>query len=339
MNLTDLAKELNLSVSTVSRALSRPDLVSDTTRERVLMAAEHYGYRPNGIARSLRKGRTQTIGLVVSDIQNPFYSAITRAVERVVAKHGYSLVICNADEDAASEGQALMLLHEMQAAGIIHSPTSANIEALQRLSAGGVPIVDIDRVSGLKNADTVLVDNKLGAKLAAEHLLELGHTHIAIIAGPAHLTTGRDRSEGFREALEAAGLNLDRSYCKLGDFKEASGYQATLELLRQARPPTALFVANNEMAAGALAAIRECHVTVPERLSVISFDDVRWAKYVEPPLTVIAQPVEEMGTLAAQLLFERFEGRREPVACVLTPILVRRESCVPFREATDSDVS
>lgn len=332
MNLVELAAKLNLSISTVSRALSRPEMVAPHTRERIAEAAERYGYRPNGIARSLRKGKTQTIGLIVSDIQNPFYAAVTRAAERVAARQGYTLIICNADENAENEMRALRLLDEMQVAGIIHGSTGATLPTLEALSAKGIPIVDIDRVSGLAEADTVLVDNARGAALAAEHLLSLGHRHVAVITGPQHLTTGTERLTGFRQALGAAGITLEETYVKIGDFREASGHQATLELLDLPAPPTALFVANNEMMAGALAALQTRVVRVPEDISLISFDDVRWAKYVDPPLTIVAQPTERIGTLAAELLFERLAGRRQKVIHRLEPTLVVRMSCASPKE-------
>lgn len=329
MTLVELAAKLNLSISTVSRALSRPEMVAPHTRELIAEAAKRYGYRPNGVARSLRKGKTQTIGLVVSDIQNPFYASVTRATERAAARHGYTLVICNADENAENETRALHLLDEMQVAGIIHGSTGASLPTLESLSLRGVPIVDIDRVSGLAEADTVLVDNARGAALAAEHLLSLGHRRSAIITGPQHLTTGAERLSGFRQALANAGVALEETYTKIGDFREASGYAATLELLSLPAPPTALFVANNEMMAGALSALQTRSVQVPEDLSLISFDDVRWAKYVDPPLTIVAQPTERIGTLAAELLFERLAGRTEKVAHRLEPTLIVRGSCAP----------
>lgn len=338
MTLVEIAKKLNLSVSTVSRSLTRPDMVAEATRQRVLETVESYEYRPNGIARSLRKGKTRTLGLIVSDIQNPFYAAIVRAVEGVAAGHGYSTVVCNADENPRKETEALHLLSEMKVAGIIHGSTGANLHILEGLSRKGLPIVDIDRVSGLADADTVLVDNHAGARLAAEHLLGLGHKHLAVITGPQHLTTGSDRLEGFRQALSAAGVSLPDAYVHVGNFREESGYEGTVRLLGLRTPPTALFIANNEMAAGALAALRERGVPIPRVLSLISFDDVRWARYLEPALTVVAQPTEQLGILAAELLFERLSGRKEAVWRVLQPTLIVRGSSVPPMEEAVRDV-
>lgn len=304
-------------------------MVAEATRAMVHQLASAYNYRPNEIARSLRKGASPILGLIVSDIQNPFYSSLVRIIERTATENGYSTIVCNADEDPQQEEQALNLLAELKVAGIIHGSTGCNVNLLRRLSEQRIPIVDVDRVSGLEEADTVLVHNFAGGQLAAEHLLQLGHTRLGIIAGPLHLTTGRERLEGFRKALETAGFSLPEEYIRIGDFRESSGERETCCLLDLERAPTALFVTNNEMAAGALTALRRYKVKIPKDMSFISFDDVRWAEQVEPPLTVIKQPIKEIGMLAAKLLFERLDGRSERVQHVVMPELVSRDSCAP----------
>ncbi|MEX2540773.1 MAG: LacI family DNA-binding transcriptional regulator [Trueperaceae bacterium] len=339
MTLIELARELGLSPSTISRAISRPDLVAAETRERILAAVEAHGYRPNGIARSLRRGESNTIGVIVSDLKNPFYSTVAKAIENQVSDHGYSCVICDADESAEKEAHALELLAQLKVRGIIHAFTGGDVDTLRRLQAEGMPLIEIDRRSDLPGVDAVLLDNALGARLAAEHLLGLGHRRIAIVSGPERLTTGRQRLEGFRKALANAGVTLDDEYTEIGDFREASGYQATSRLLQLDAPPTALFVANNEMMAGALSALREAGVNIPRQISLISFDDVRWAKYVDPPLTIIAQPTEQFGAVAAELFWERLHGRTEPVVRILSPSLVVRESCAPVTPAPAGEVA
>jgi DNA-binding LacI/PurR family transcriptional regulator len=335
MTLTELARKLDLSPSTISRAISRPDLVAEETRERILAAVTKYGYKPNGIARSLRRGESNTIGLIVSDLKNPFYSTVAKSIENVVSKHGFSCVICDADESAEKEAQALDLLAQLKVRGIIHAFTGGDVSTLKRLQAEGLPLIEIDRRSGLEGVDAVLLDNSLGARLAAEHLLALGHRRIAIVAGPERVSTGRQRLDGFRTALATKGITLPDVYIEFGDFREASGYEATRRLLQLAQRPTALFVANNEMMAGALSALREAEVNIPRDISLISFDDVRWAKYVDPPLTIIAQPTERLGAVAAELFWERLHGRTDPVVRILEPSLVIRQSCAPaFDDAT-----
>lgn len=329
MTLNELGKILGLSVSTISRALSRPDLVSAETRGRVLEAVIAHGYTPNAIARSLQNGRTQALGVVVSDLQNPFYSSVVRSVERVAATRNYNCVICNSDEDAQVEEKALALLTSLQVAGIIFASSGANKALLQKLQKDGLPLIEIDRASGVEDVDAVLLDNALGGRLAADHLVDLGHRRIAVVTGPQTLTTGRDRLHGFSVTLEERGVPLPPELIEVANFREAGGYSAVIRLLALPEPPSAFFVANNEMMAGALSALRERSLRVPDDISLISFDDVRWARYVEPPLTVITQPTEQIGTLAAGLLFERLAGRREAVRYVLKPKLVRRASCAP----------
>ncbi len=327
LTLNELGKLLGLSVSTVSRALSRPDLVSPSTRKRVLDAALKHGYTPNAIAQSLQNGKTRVIGVLISDLQNPFYSSVVRAIERVAATRDYTCVICNSDEDPASEAKALTLLTSLQVAGLIVASSSSDDAPLKRLKQKGVPIVEIDRLSGVSDLDAVLVDNAFGGRLAAEHLLDFGHRRIAVVTGPSTLTTARERLEGFQSALNERGIELLPSLTEVANFRESGGYSATSRLLNQPERPTAFFVANNEMMAGALAALREKKLRVPADVSLISFDDVRWAQYVEPPLTVIAQPTEQIGTLAAGLLFERLGGKLKATRYMLRPELVRRASC------------
>lgn len=329
MTMGELAHKLNLSTATVSRALRKPEMVAPETRMRVLEAVRTYGYKTNRIAQSLRTRKSLSIGIIVSDIMNPFYSSIVRAVEGIAAPRGYSVVICNADEDPKKEEDALQLLAEKQVAGIIHASTGANLATLHGLREEGMVLVDVDRVSGLTDVDTVLVDNVNGARMAIEHLLSLGHHRIATIAGPEHLSTGRDRRIGYEQALQDAGVPIDPQLTQIGDFRKTSGYEAARRLLANGNMATALFVANNEMLAGALTAIHEAGLRIPQELSIVSFDDVRWAEYLVPPLTVVAQPTEALGQAAAELLFRCLEGNKQPGSRIFTPHLIVRGSTAP----------
>jgi len=330
MTFNDLAKELNLSTATISRALSRPEIVAPQTRTRVLDAVRRSGYQMNGIARSLRTQSTRTIGIIVSDICNPFFSAIVKAVEDVARTNGYTVLICNADEDGRNEEVAMRLFIERQVSGVIRCSAGANSSLLEALRQKSIHLIDLDRQSGPPNIDTVILDNALGASLGTRHLVELGHKRIAIVSGPLHLSNARDRLEGFRKTLRAARVSIPRNYIEFGDFREASGYQAAERLLSLPCPPTAIFVANNEMMAGTLLAVRLRKVKVPRELSLVGFDDARWARYLEPPLTVVSQPAELMGQEAAQLLLTRLHGRTTPQTIVFEPeLIVRRSSAEP----------
>jgi DNA-binding LacI/PurR family transcriptional regulator len=330
MTFNDLAKELNLSTATISRALSRPEIVAPETRTRVLDAVRRSGYQMNGIARSLRTQSTHTIGVIVSDICNPFFSSIVKAAEDVARTNGYTVLICNADEDGRNEEVALRLFIERQVSGVIRCSVGANPSLLQALHQKSIPLIDLDRQSGLPNIDTVILDNELGASLGTRHLIKLGHKRIAIVSGPQHLSNARDRLEGFRKTLRAARISIPKNYVEFGDFREASGFQAAERLLDLDTPPTAIFVANNEMMAGTLSAVRQRRVKVPRELSLVGFDDARWARYLEPPLTVVSQPAELMGQKAAQLLLTRLRGRTTPQTVVFEPeLIVRRSAAAP----------
>lgn len=329
MTLHDLAHELNLSIATISRALSRPEDVAPLTRQRVLAAVHRHGYTPNGTRRSLRTQQTRTIGVIVSDIRNLFFAAVVKAIEDEARANGYSVLICNADEDSAKEEAALQLLLDRKVSGVINCSTGANLDLLRAFQKSGAVLVDLDRESGLKNVDTVVVDNRLGAELATQHLAALGHREIATIAGPQHLSNARGRLAGFEDSLRNHGIRVKKPYVQFGDFRQQSGYQCAQRLLSLRCPPTALFVANVEMAAGVIAFVRDKGVAIPRELSMVSFDDSFWARYMDPPLTVIAQPMEKMGKCTMELLLARLRKGKPAQTLVFPPELIIRQSTAP----------
>jgi LacI family transcriptional regulator len=334
MTLFDLARELNVSISTISRTLSRPEMVAPVTREKVLAAVKEFGFQPNEIARSLRTRRTKTIGIIIPDITNWFFGVIVKAVGEVAKNNGYSVLICNADEDPAGEEHALNLLRERKASGIINCPMGANLKLWRELKKTGIPVVELDRVSGLEKVDAVILDNEKAADLATAHLIGLGHHRIATIAGPQHLSNGRARLSGFQKALRKSSIPLPPNYVEYGDFREGSGYDAAKRLVSLRNPPTAIFIANSEMAGGAIGALRECKVKIPTQLSVVAFDDARSARYLDPPLTVIAEPTEAMGRCAAELLLARLNARatsRKLNIEIFPPELVIRKSTAALK--------
>jgi LacI family transcriptional regulator len=329
MTLHDLARELNLSIATISRALSRPDDVAPPTRRRVLAAVHQHRYTPNETRRSLRTQQTRTIGVIVSDIRNPFCAAVVKAIDDEARADGYTVLICNADEDGSKEEAALQLLLDRKVSGVINCSTGANLDLLRAFQRSGAVLVDLDRESGLSNVDTVVVDNRRGAELATEHLIGLGHHEVAIIAGPPHLSNARERTAGFQDALRSHRISLRKGYLQYGDFLQQSGYGCAKKLFSLRHPPSALFVANMEMAAGVIAFIREKGITIPGQVSIISFDDSFWARYMDPPLTVIAQPVEKMGKSTMELLLSRLRGAKPAQTLVFPPELIIRRSTAP----------
>jgi DNA-binding LacI/PurR family transcriptional regulator len=334
MTLHDLAKELNLSIATISRALSRPEDVAPRTRQRVLAVVHRHGSAPYGTRRSLRTQQTRTIGIIISDIRNFFCAAVVKAIEDEARANGYSVLICNADEDGTKEEAALRLLLNRKVSGIINCSTGANLDLLRAFQKTGAVLVDLDRESGLTNVDTVVVDNRRGAELATQHLLELGHREIATIAGPQHLSNARGRLAGFEETLRCRNIRVQNGYIQYGNFLQESGYRCAEKLFSVRHRPSALFIANIEMAAGVIGFVREKGLLIPEEISIVTFDDSFWARYMDPPLTVIAQPVEKMGKCTMELLLARLRGGKPAQTLVFTPeLIVRRSTSPPSRQA------
>jgi DNA-binding LacI/PurR family transcriptional regulator len=326
--LRDVARHAGVSVPTAARALGGYGHVSPATRDRVLRAARALDYQTNAIARSMIKGRTHTLGVIVSDNANPFFAAVVRGIEDVVLARGYAIMLCNTDEDPAKEALYLAMVRQKRADGVIISPSRAAARLLRPLSAGGVPVVQVDRrVRGLE-ADAVVCDNRAGVAAAVEHLVRLGHRRIGMISGPRQVYTGRERLAAFRAALRRAGLPVVERWILEGTFKEDSGYELAGRFLRDRRRPTAIFVANNLMTIGALLRLKETGVRIPEEMAVVGFDDMDWAPILTPPLTAVAQPSYDLGRVAGTLLLQRLEtGPGRPRTVVLQPHLVVRESC------------
>jgi LacI family transcriptional regulator len=275
--------------------------------------------------------------VVISDIRNYFFAAFVKSIEDQARANGYTILICNADEDKEKEEAALRMLLDRKVAGVINCSTGGNLEMLELVRKSGAILVDFDRESGLDHTDTVTVHNQKGAELAVEHLTALGHTRIATVAGPQHLSNGRARLLGFQQALAKRSIALPTNYIQIGNFQSESGYTCSQRLLSLKRPPTAVFTANMEMAAGLIALVRERGIKVPEQLSVVTFDDSFWARYIDPPLTVIAQPVEAMGRFTIDLMLKRLRGSRGIQRKIFSPKLVIRRSTTAI--ATRSSAS
>lgn len=327
MRLKDVAQQLGLAPSTVSRALNHPEMVAAETRIRVLQAVQKAGYQPDRIARSLRVRHTFTIGLIVSDILNPFHAELARTVEQAARQRGYTVIFGNSNEEEEQERNYLESFVSSRVAGIILAPSGKSSETLQRVINQGIPVVQVDRLAPGLETDAVLLDNQKGAALAVKHLFDLGHRRIGMIAGPQHLTSGKERLEGYRSTLLACGLAYNPELVYVADFREGGGYEGTRALLSLPDPPTALLVANSEMAAGAVRALQEANLVIGKDISLVTFDDTRWARYMLPPLTVVAQPVEEIGRTAVDVLFRRLERRTSrSTVYTLQPYLVERAS-------------
>jgi len=328
--LKDVAKEAGVSVSMASRVLGNYGYFSEETRSKVLKAAEKLNYKPDVIARGLKTRQTKAIGVIISDVVTFFFTTLVRGVEDVASQNGYSVILCNSDEDPTKEREYLLALYERGVDGLIVSPSIGNHSYLKKLVRGGMPLVLVDRrIRGLK-VPTVTVDNQTGSYEAVNYLINLGHRRIGIITGLKGVTTSEERLAGYKRALEKNHLSLDPELIKEGDYRREKAQEATQELLRMKNPPTALFVCNEPMTSGALLTLRENKVKIPEEMAIIGFDDPIWAPLTEPPLTAVSQPSYSMGTLACQTLLREIRaiGRSKiPLEdIILKPRLVVRES-------------
>ena len=325
--LKDVAERAQVSRATVSRVLNNNPKVAEDLRVRVLDAIRQLGYQPNRAARRLRASSSDVLGLIISDIENPFFTSVVRGVEDTAYEHQLSIVLCNTDEDLVKQQMYLRVMQAERVAGLIISPTNIN-EDFSDLKQLGIPVIFLDRRTDAFEADAVLVDNVGGAYLAVKHLLDLGYTRIGMIGGFPHLTTGRERYEGYRKAFQAARLPVDERLIKVGNFKTESGHRLAKELITASAPPQAIFVANNLMTLGALRAMREHGVRIPEDIALVGFDDMPWANELCPPLTAVSQPTYELGQETVLLLLRRLAEPDAPVRTViLQPRLVVRESC------------
>ena len=325
----DVAARAGVSAATVSRVLNGTGTVRADLAERVQAAVDELDYRPNGIARSLRRRASSVWGLIISDVGNPFFTALIRGVEDVAHEAGYSLVLCNSDDEPAKEQRYVQVALAEQMAGVIITPSSEADTDLTPLLQRAVPVVAVDRRLHRHDVDTVTVDNIRGARLATEHLLASGCRRIACITGPVQTTTAQERLEGYRQALAAAALEVDDTLVQIENFREDGGYDGAQRLLRLPEPPDGLFVANNLMTVGALEAVVEAGVVVPDDLLMVGFDDIPWAKLTRPRLTTVAQPTYEMGQYAGRMLAARLAGDEGHVRTVmLSPTLEIRESSV-----------
>lgn len=330
----DVAALAGVSSATVSRVLNGAD-VSQELAARVREAVARLDYRPNSVARSLRRRRSAVWGLVISDIENPFFTAMVRGVEDVAQASGFSVVLCNSDESVEKEARYVDVIVDERMAGAIVSPASEQDSDLGALAERGIPVVTIDRKLERQTVDAVLVDNCLGAELATRHLVTEGWARVACISGPRRTTTGAERLQGYRRALERAGVRAAPELVVEANFKQDGGYEATRSLLRQPSPPDALFVANNLMSLGALEALREAGLAPATDLGVAVFDDMPWATLIQPRLTAVAQPTYEMGKEAARLLCARIQGDGgAPRQVVLAPSLRLRESSIRSTRAS-----
>ena len=324
----DVARLAGVAPITVSRVINNSGYISQKTRDRVEAAILELGYVPNIIARSLRSKRTNTLALVLTDITNPFFTAIARGVEDRASDAGFTVIYCNTDESVDEEAKYLQLLLQKQVDGILLVLARSISRPIELINEQGTPVVIVDRRLPRVDADVVRCDSVEGAYRLIRLLIDQGHRRIAVLSGPHGVSTAEDRVVGYHTAMTEARI-VDDGLVFFGAFTQASGYEMARQALALSPQPTALFAANNFIAIGALKALRDSGLKVPEDVSLVCFDDLPPAWIVEPFLTVAAQPPYEMGCKATELLLKRLKGEASSeYQEILLPIemIVRRSS-------------
>jgi LacI family transcriptional regulator len=332
ITIKDVAHKVGVNPSTVSRVLNGDSNLSirEETRNRILEAIQEMGYRPDPIARSLRMKTSDAIGMLIPDITNPFFPEIIKGAETAASEKGLSLILCNTDENSAKEKDLVRFLIDRRVDGILLFSSRLEDETLVEVEKSGIPFVLVNRGSRSNSGPHVVVDNSQGAQLAVQHLIRLGHRRIAHISGFLYTETGLERFEGYRKSLNAAGLPFVSEYMVEAGFAEQKGYTAMQKLLSVSKPPTAVFAANDLMAMGAMTAVIEKGLRIPEDLSIVGFDDIWVARRITPSLTTIRIPLNEMGYLAVQMIADKIKKNtliNERV--ILPPELVIRSSTSP----------
>lgn len=306
--IKDVAQKAGVSVATVSHVINGTRSVAAATEMRVREAMVELSYEPNVVAQSLRTNTTRAIGILVSDISNPFFASIVRGAEDRAAQAGYSLIVCNSDESPEKEKQYVNFLVRRRIDGLLLSPTcQCSAETLLPLQKRNIPFVFVDRSIPGVQANSVLSDNLAGAREATQHLISAGHRRIGIILGIQGTTTSEERLAGYRLALEEAGLPWREEYIQWGGYRTEGGATATRALLALDEIPSALFSTNNTMTVGVLAEIVRSNLHIPADISLISFDDLEWSEFLSPPLTAVTQYPHELGQRGMQMLLEHLD--------------------------------
>ncbi len=327
--MKDVAQLSGVSIATVSRVINKSGYIDKETEKRVLSAIQELNYTPNHLARSLIKRRTQTLGLILPDITNPFFPLLARAIEDTAQQNKYSVMYCNSDNDILKLSKSFKLLRDRSVDGIIIAG-DLNRDHVQDLYQYNIPIVVIDSNMGDAPVHQVYTDNVLGARMAVGHLLDQGYRRVAHIRGEWKASTAQNRHQGYMDALKERNIPYDPILVQPGDYQIQSGYEAMLRLLALASPPDAVFAANDLMAMGAINAILEHQLRIPEDIGVVGFDDIPLTKVVQPPLTTIRQSIYDMGVISTKLLLESIETppkeKEDYKVVVLDPVLQVRDT-------------
>jgi LacI family transcriptional regulator, galactose operon repressor len=331
-SIRDVASLAGVSVGTVSNVLNNPELVAESTRDRVHRAIEDLGFVRNGSARQLRAGKSRAVGAIVLDVANPFFTEVTRGIEDRLREENCLLVLCNSDDSLEKESHYLGVLEEQRVRGVLITPASRDLSRLEQMRRMGTAVVLLDRTSPTPDLCSVGVDDVRGGEIAGQHLLELGHRRIAFLNGPRSIRQCADRRRGLRKAVRGAGLDPDRviEEITVASLNAEGGEAAIMAAVSRSTAPPAIFCVNDLVALGVLRALMRRGIAVPDDVAVVGYDDVEFAAMLSTPLTSVRQPKYRLGQAAAELLLaEADDGNHRHEQRLFQPELVIRESSQP----------
>jgi LacI family transcriptional regulator len=329
ITIRDVAAHAGVSLGTASRVLSGHPATSPEARARVTQAVATLGYRPNAQARSLRLTRTHAIGLLVSDVRNPFFADIAHAAEQAALGADYVTLLGNANENVDQQDRYLETFLTQRVDGVVLAPQGLGSGSLEALIESRMPVVFVDRTVEGFDVPSVTTDSRTGLDEAIAHLAVAGHTRIAYIGGPQSISTGRERYDAFVDALRRHGIEVDSALITFGDFQEESGIRAAEQLLSGSKRPTAILAADNLMALGAIAAIRQHRLRLGADIDVVAFDDIEWLAHFDPPISVIAQDAGAVGRCAVELLLGVINGDNPQSIVLPTRFIDRSDRTSP----------
>ena len=309
--MNDVAKKAKTSVFTVSSVINNTANVSTKLRKRVLKAIEELNYTPNSVARSLKRKKTLLIGLIISDVEDIFFPKVIKGIEEVFNKTSFNMILCNTMNDPEKEKKYLKILMEKRVDGLILFPTDTSGENLKEFLQGHIPIVSIDREIKSLNISSVVMDDYDASFNVTNYLINKGHRRIGIVLFPTLISTGEQRLKGYIDSYKANDIKIDQDLIKITGFKKEDSYRATMELMNLKYKPTAIFTTNDLMFAGALKAINNVGLKIPDDISIVTFYDFNWLKYLNPPITAVKLPTLEMGQQAAELLLNLVNSNEE----------------------------
>jgi LacI family transcriptional regulator len=329
ITIKEVAKQANVSTATVSNVINNTKFVSEEVRQRVLQVIEELDYQANTLAKSLRIQESRLIGVIVSDIANPFFSKVVSGIEKGAAENGYNILLCNTASNIDKEIEFLDILIGKRVEGLIISSSGTTKEYFNSLEKLDIPIVFLNRSPNTPSHKVVITNNIEGAYKATEHLIQHGYSKIGIISGPTSLSTGKDRLTGYQRAMEDYHLSVHETYIQEGDFSIESGYQAMKNLLSANHDIEACLISNNFMTLGAHKYMKEAGIKVPSDIAIIGYDDSDWADVMDSPLTTVKQPTFEQGQRSIEMLLStiRQENFHQQQILYLQPSLVIRNSC------------